>query len=140
MCTRASNGAMPTRMIRAELRSFKLRFHDVHVRVVLADFDGPGVDLHGDDAKLCFELAKPMIAWLLVREPSVTLRAMSVDLDSRRVLVSFEDAHAVATRGPRPMVLRIDPPDSSELIDRAAPLIARLLELAKATVAKRVTK
>ncbi len=36
------------------------------------------------------------------------------------------------------MVLRIDPPESSELIDRAAPLIARLGELARATVAKRV--
>lgn len=120
------------------LRSFKLRFHDVHVRVVLADFEGPGVDLRGDDAKGCFGLAKPMVAWLLAREPSVTLRAMSVDSAARRVLVSFEDAHATATRGPRPMVLRIDPPESSELIDRAAPLIARLGELARATVAKRV--
>jgi hypothetical protein len=118
-------------------RSFKLRFHDHHVRIVPAGFDGPGVDVRGDDASRCFELAKPMMAWLLAREPSVTLRALSVDLDTRRVLVSFEDAHATAARGPRPMVLRIDPPESSELIERAGPLIARLSELSALAIARR---
>jgi hypothetical protein len=120
------------------VRSFKLRFHDEHVRVVPATFDGPGVDLRGDEARQCFDLAKPMIVWLLARQPSVTLRAMSVDVEARRVLVSFEDAHATGVRGPRPMVLRIGPPESSELLDCAAPLVRRLVELAEATIAKRV--
>ncbi len=120
-----------------KLRSFKLRFHEDHVRVMPASFDGPGVDVRGDEARRCFDLAKPMIDWLLARQPSVSLRALSVDLEARRVLVSFEDAHAVSTRGPRPMVLRIEPPESSELVERAAPLIDRLAELAAAAIAKR---
>ena len=119
-----------------KLASFKLRFHETHVRIMPADFDGPGVDVHGDAARGCFELAKPMIAWLLQREPSVKLRAMSVDLVKRRVLVSFEDAHAVASVI-RPMVLRIEPPESSELIDKAGPLLSRLETLAKDAIARR---
>jgi hypothetical protein len=119
------------------LTSFKLRFHETHVRILPADFDGPGVDVHGDAARACFELAKPMIEWLLQREPSVKLRAMSVDLGTRRVLVSFEDAHAVATRKIAPIVLRVEPPESSELIDRAGPLVTRLETLAAVAIAKR---
>jgi hypothetical protein len=119
------------------LASFKLRFHETHVRILPAEFDGPGVDVHGDGARACFELAKPMIEWLLQREPSVKLRAMSVDLETRRVLVSFEDAHAVATRKVAPIVLRVEPPESSELIDRAGPLIVRLEKLASDAIASR---
>jgi len=94
------------------------------------------VDVHGDAARACFDLAKPMIDWLLQREPSVKLRAMSVDLAKRRVLVSFEDAHAIASVV-RPIVLRVEPPESSELIDKAAPLVARLETLAKGAIARR---
>jgi hypothetical protein len=118
------------------VRAFKLRFHETHVRIT-PDIDVPGVDVHGDDARRCFTLAQPMIDWLLAREPSVKLRALSVDLDKRRVLVSFEDAHAVATRLVRPMVLRVEPPESSELIERAASLIAHLESLAAAAIARR---
>lgn len=117
--------------------SFKLRFHEDHVRVMPASFDGPGVDVRGDEARRCFDLAKPMIDWLLAREPSVKLRALSVDLEARRVLVSFEDPHATTTRGPKPMVLRIEPPESSELVERCGALVARLGELAAAAIAKR---
>jgi hypothetical protein len=120
-----------------KLRSFKLRFHDGHVRVLPAAFDGPGVDIRKDDALRCFDLAKPMIAWLLAREPSVTLRAMSVDLETRRVIVSFEDLHATTLRGPRPMVLRLDAPESTELLERGGPLVDRLAALAEAAIAKR---
>lgn len=119
-----------------KLASFKLRFHETHVRIVPSDFDGPGVDVHGDAARACFDLAKPMIDWLLQREPSVKLRAMSVDLTKRRVLVSFEDAHAVSVVL-RPIVLRIEPPESSELIDKGAPLIARLETLAGEAIKRR---
>jgi len=119
-----------------KLASFKLRFFETHVRIMPADFDGPGVDVHGDAARACFDLAKPMIDWLLQREPSVKLRAMSVDLAKRRVLVSFEDAHAVASVT-RPIVLRIEPPESSELIDKASLLIARLETLATEAIRRR---
>jgi len=112
------------------LASFKLRFVDDHVRIVPAEgldghpFHGPGVDLRGQDARACFDLARPMVDWLLARQPSVALRALSVDLRSRRVLVSFDDAHAPA--GTRPMVLRIEAQDSGELLDLAVPLLLRL--------------
>ncbi len=118
------------------IRSFKLRFHDEHVRIALADFDGPGVDVRGEGARACFELAEPVRAWLLSRQPSVTLRALSIDLDARRVLVSYEDAHALGAQ-PRPMVLRIESPESSELVERAAPLVARLTVLADEAIARR---
>jgi hypothetical protein len=120
-----------------KLRSFKLRFHDGHVRILPAAFDGPGVDVRKDDALACFDLAKPMMAWLLAREPSVTVRAMSVDLETRRVIVSFEDLHATTLRGPRPMVLRIDPPESTELLERAGALVDRLAVLAQAAIERR---
>jgi hypothetical protein len=118
------------------VRSFKLRFHETHVRIAVEDDGIPGVDVHGEDARRCFALAEPMIAWLLAREPSVTLRAMSVDLASRRLLVSFEDAHALGER-PRPIVLRIEPPESSELLDKAAPLLRHLADVATAAILKR---
>lgn len=121
------------------LASFKLRFHDVHVRIVPAGCGGPGVDVRTEDAKRCFDLAKEMVAWLLARQPSVTLRALSVDFAKRRVLVSFEDAHALGAT-PRPMVLRIDPPESNELLERAAPLVAHLTELARVALEKRKSK
>lgn len=119
------------------VRSFKLRFHDEHVRVMPSGFDGPGVDVRGERAREVFRLAAPVVDWLLARQPSVTLRALSMDLASRRVLVSFEDAHATQARGPRPMVLRIDPPESEELVERAGPLLARLAALAAEAIAKR---
>jgi len=123
------------------LRSFKLRFADDHVRIVPAagldgrPFHGPGVDLRGEDARACFDLARPMVDWLLARQASVVLRALSVDLPSRRVLVSFDDAHAPA--GTRPMVLRIEAAESGELLDRAAPLIMRLSRVAAEALRRR---
>ncbi len=123
-----------------KLASFKLRFHEDHIRILPADFTGPGVDVRGPEARRAFDLAAPMIAWLLAREPSVKLRALSADLATRRILVSFEDLHETATRGPRPMVLRIDPPESSELFDRAAPLVVRLGELATAAIGLRKSR
>ena len=119
------------------VRSFKLRFHEAHVRVALADFDGPGVDLRGADARACFALAEPVVAWLLSRQPSVTLRALSMDLDARRVLVSYEDAHAPKTRKPAPMVLRIDAAESGELFERAEPLVLHLTKVALERIARR---
>ena len=103
------------------LRSYKLRFHDVHVRAVPArdeagcPFAGPGVDLRSNDAKAILEsteLVGPFRAWLEAREPGVVLRSLSVDLESRRVLVTLEPTSPEQ----RPRVVRIDPPHSEELI------------------------
>jgi len=129
-------------MAKVRLASFKLRFVDEHVRAMPAQgldgraFDGPGVDLRGADARECFALAKPMIDWLLARQPGVVLRALSADLGARRVLVSFEDAHATGS-AVRPIVLRIDAAESGELFDRAGPLLERLGRAAGEALARR---
>ena len=120
----------------SELRSFKLRFLDEHVRIMPARFDGPGVDVRGAEARRCFELAKDMIAWLVARQPSVKLRALSVDFPTQRILVSFEDAHATGVRA-RPMVLRIDPPESIELLELAKPLCDHLVKTSRESIARR---
>ncbi|HSQ64507.1 MAG TPA: hypothetical protein VLM85_14885 [Polyangiaceae bacterium] len=123
------------------LASFKLRFADDHVRIVPAEgldgrpFHGPGVDLRGEDARTCFDLARPMVDWLLARQAGVVLRALSVDLRSRRVLVSFDDAHAPA--GTPPMALRIEAAESGELLDMAAALLLRLGRVAAGALRRR---
>lgn len=106
------------------LASYKLRFHEDHVRAVPARdeagcaFSGPGVDLRGDEARAVFALATPFRAWLEAREPGVTLRSLSVDLAAHRVLITLEPMAA----NQRPRVVRIEPPHADELIAAAAPL------------------
>jgi hypothetical protein len=106
------------------LASYKLRFHDVHVRAVPSHdeagcaFGGPGVDLRGDEARGILDLAGPFRVWLEAREPGVVLRSLSVDLASGRVLITLEPM----TPEQHPRVVRIDPPHSDELLLAAAPL------------------
>ena len=110
------------------LASYKLRFHEDHVRAVPTTdeagcpFAGPGVDLRGDEARALFPLATPFRDWLEAREPGVTLRSLSVDLAARRVLITLEPMAA----DQRPRVVRIDPPHAGELIVAAAALEAAI--------------
>ena len=106
------------------LASYKLRFSDDHVRAVPArdeagcPFEGPGVDLRGEEAREVLVLATPFRAWLDAREPGVTLRSVSVDLAAQRVLITLRPMAA----DQRPRVVRIDPPQADELIAAAATL------------------
>jgi hypothetical protein len=110
------------------LASYKLRFHEDHVRAVPGrdeagcPFAGPGVDLRGDEARAILGLAGPLRAWLEAREPGITLRSLSVDLASRRVLITL----APMTPEQRPRVVRIDPPHSEELLASSRELEAAL--------------
>lgn len=110
------------------LASYKLRFHDEHVRAVPArdeagcPFKGPGVDVRGEEARPLLALAAPFRAWLDAREPGVTLRSLSVDVTAQRVLITLEPMAA----DQRPRVVRIDPPQADELIAAAAPLEAAI--------------
>jgi hypothetical protein len=110
------------------LASYKLRFSEGHVRAVPArdeagcPFEGPGVDLRGEEAQPLFALAAPFREWLLAREPGVTLRSLAVDLAAQRVLITLEPMAA----DQRPRVVRIDPPHADELIASAAPLEAAI--------------
>jgi hypothetical protein len=106
------------------LASYKLRFRDDHVRAVPArdeagcPFAGPGVDIRGEEARPLLLLARPFREWLDAREPGVTLRSVSVDLGTQRVLITLEPMAA----DQRPRVVRIDPPQGDELIAATVPL------------------
>ena len=94
-------------------------------------FDGPGVDLRGEDAERVLALAKPMIAWLEAREPGIVMRSLSVDRAKQRVLVTL------AQQGDRPRALRFDPPSSTEIIDAGAEAERVIAELAALKIARR---
>jgi hypothetical protein len=119
------------------LASFKLLVSQERARIVPATNDaggafvGPGVDLVGERARAAIALAQPMLEWLDAREPGVRVRSLSADLASGRVLVTVDDG------GERPRVLRIDAPSSAELLDRAAPLVAFLIEEARSKIRAR---
>lgn len=119
------------------LSSYKLRFRDRHVRVLPSTnadgsrFDGPGVDLRGPSAEEAFVRAASVLAWLEARERGMTVRSLLVDLDTRRVIVTFE---AIAGR---PIVVRIDAADATELFDRARTLTEWLAIQAEKRVAAR---
>jgi hypothetical protein len=127
------------------IRSYKLRFHDVHVRAVPArdeagcPFAGPGIDLRSADAKAILdspELVGSFRAWLEAREPGVVLRSLSVDLESRRVLVTLEPTELEQ----RPRVVRIDPPHSEELIAAAEPLKVALVDACNKALRRRAER
>jgi hypothetical protein len=109
------------------LASYKLRFHDEHVRAVPARdeagcvFSGHGADLRAEGARTILSLATPFRAWVEAHEPGAVVRSLSVDLASHRVLITLE-----SNVGARPRVVRIDPPHSEELLRRAAALEAAL--------------
>jgi hypothetical protein len=112
--------------------SFKLQIAERRVRIVPArdaagcPFEGPGVDLVGDEADAQLPLARPLLAWLQARE-AVEVRSLSLDVSRRRVLVTV-------AASPRPRVVKIDPavdPSAAEeLVALAAPLLERLGRLA----------
>ncbi|MBX3185422.1 MAG: hypothetical protein KF819_00340 [Labilithrix sp.] len=122
-----------------ELASYKLRFHEGHVRAVPSRdeagclFEGPGVDLRGDDARSVLDLADGVRRWLEAREPGITLRSMSVDLRAPRVLVTLEALEA----SERPRVLRFDPPYAQELVAAAAELEAQIAVLCARALRRR---
>jgi len=120
------------------LASYKLRFHDEHVRAVPARdqagcvFSGPGVDLRAEGARAVLALATPFRAWVEAHEPGAVVRSLSVDLASRRILITLEpDA------GARPRVVRIDPPASDVLLRCAVALEAALGSACAAALSKR---
>jgi len=94
-------------------------------------FEGPGVDLRGDEAERIIALAKPMIAWLEAREPGIVVRSLSVDRAKMRVLVTLEQD------GDRPRALRFDPPSANEIVDAGARAEEVIAELAAIKIAKR---
>jgi hypothetical protein len=112
-----------------ELRSFKLRLADIHVRVVPktdaqgCPFSGPGVDLRGQAAEEVFHAAAPLVAALATIEPGIVARSLAVDLERPRVTATLDPITPGAD--PRPRVVRID----------EGPLLRRLLDASQAAIA-----
>ena len=113
-----------------ELRSFKLRLADRHVRIVPktdaegCPFAGPGVDLLGESAEDAFRLAAPLLAALAAFEPGIAVRSLAVDLDRPRLTATL---HAEG----RPRVIRIDAgPALTRLLGETPALVAYLAEAA----------
>ena len=108
--------------------SYKLRFHETHVRAVPTHdesglaFKGPGVDLRGAEATAILELAGPYRAWVEEREPGVVLRSLIADTVKGRVILTLEPM----TPEQRPRVLRIDPPHGDQVMALAHELESRL--------------
>ncbi|MRG91251.1 hypothetical protein [Polyangium spumosum] len=110
-----------------QIRSFKLRARDHHVRVVPATdhegcpFSGPGVDLRGERAEQALEAAGPLFAALAAFEPGVVIRSLSFDLERGRLLATLEPT--TPERDARPRVVRID---GGPALQTLLPLIASL--------------
>lgn len=75
-------------------------------------FGGPGVDLVGDDADEALSAAEALLAVLRELEPGASVRSVSVDLESRRLLGTL----APAREEVRPRAFRID---SGAVLERA---------------------
>lgn len=120
-----------------QLRSFKLRLDDGHVRIVpLTDaagsaFTGPGVDLRGPSAEEAFRLAAPLLAGLAEIETGISVRSISIDLQKPRLTATL---HAEG----RPRVVRIDEgPALTRLLQRTDAMIAYLIDSAMRAMAAR---
>lgn len=125
-----------------QIRSFKLRARDHHVRVVPATdhegcpFSGPGVDLRGERAGQALEAARPLFAALAAFEPGVVIRSLSFDLERGRLLATLEPTTPESDA--RPRVVRIDGgPALQTLLPLAASLATSLSDIATPVLAAR---
>ncbi len=125
-----------------ELRSFKLRLRDTHVRVVPktdalgCPFSGPGVDLFGAEATLAIRLAAPLLDALVAFEPGVVVRSIAVDLERPRVTATLDPT--VPDASPRARVVRLDDgPMLRRLVALTDPVIAYLIQAAARCLAAR---
>ncbi len=125
-----------------QIRSFKLRLADRHVRVVPATdeqgcpFAGPGVDLRGERAEQAIAEASPLLSALVDFEPGVVIRSLSFDLERGRLLATLEPTTPEAD--PRPRVVRFDGgPALNRLLPLAAALATSLAALALPVLAAR---
>jgi hypothetical protein len=122
-----------------DLRSYKIRFHDRHVRAVPrtgldgCPFAGPGVDLRAEEADAVIAAAAPVVAWLTEREPGVVVRSISIDKDAPRALATLE----AVREHDKPRVVRIDAPQASELVAAAAGAEAAIVRYAEAALSRR---
>jgi hypothetical protein len=128
-----------------ELRSFKLRIADGHVRMVPktdargCPFSGPGVDLRGPAAEAAFRAAAPLIDVLAAIEPGIVVRSIAVDLERPRVTATLDPTTPEAD--PRPRVIRLDEgPALRRIIEASTAVTAHLTLAATAALESRAQK
>lgn len=108
----------PERMV---LRSWKALFDERRVRVVPRSvgagvpFEGPGVDVLGDEAAGLFFHLRPIVEWFEGHEAGQVLRSVSFDLDKRRFLATLRPTDGRAGKAVVPC--RIDEGTAPELFD-----------------------
>ncbi|MBL9107930.1 MAG: hypothetical protein JNM74_01615 [Myxococcales bacterium] len=117
---------------RMVLRSWKALFDERRVRVVPrtvgpgVPFEGPGVDVLGDEAAGLFFHLRPIVEWFEGHEAGQVLRSVSFDLDKRRFLATLRPVDGRAGKSVVPC--RIDEGSAPELFDLGhlvGPAIAR---------------
>lgn len=118
------------------LRTLKLRAHEHHARIVPTHdergrpFDEPGVDVRGERARALLAKSGPLVDWLLAREPGVRVRAIVLDFERRRAVVTLEGA-------PRPRVVTLTAASFEDFVARASGLIAEAGEEAHRVLRRR---
>jgi hypothetical protein len=126
-----------------ELTSFKLRYFETHVRIVVATvdgrpFEGPGADVFGPDAEQILKLGEPMVHWLKARDPSVRVRGISCDLKKSQVLISYQAGEGIAAE--KPIALKVHAPENDELMATARSMIAALTAAASKRIQARPSR
>ena len=121
-----------------QLRLFKLRMFDNHCHIVVSHddlgraVDLPGVDLRGAEASAAFEAAAPLLEWVGARG-SGELRALSVHLERRRLLATFQPSGTERT----PQVVRVDGGGFEHVLLAAAPVMRYLADCAAPRLSQR---
>jgi hypothetical protein len=125
-----------------QLRSYKVRIADRHARIVPAQdekgcpFQGPGVDLRGEEAERAIEAAAALIKVLMSFEPGIVVRSLSLDLERPRLLVTLDPL--TPDKDMRPRVVRIDGgPALEAILEASGPLTNMLTDAARRALARR---
>ncbi|MBP9113346.1 MAG: hypothetical protein KBF88_11105 [Polyangiaceae bacterium] len=123
-------------------RSIKFLFLEKRIRVrpeqdlLNEPFADPGVDLLGDDAEhLLSRVNESLTRWFAPLSPGIELRSVSLDWRIARVLATSAPPEVVVPKDDprvRPMVNRIDPPQSYGVLDLIQPFEHEILEATRA--------
>lgn len=122
------------------LRSWKVRFEEGRARIVPrtfadgAPFEGPGIDVGGDELATVLPALAPVRTWVEGREPGTRVRSLSFDFDRGRALATLRGADG------RIVALRVDEEDDGALFALARTASAFLAEAATKVLARRVVQ
>jgi hypothetical protein len=78
----------------AVVRFFKLRLHEMHIRIGYSDdpLGQPGVDVRGPAAQVLLEHARPLQQYVRELDPTYVLRTVSADWRSGKLILVLAPA------------------------------------------------